>query len=106
VQGNQYQIPLAKFKQDFAQSRKLNSKALLISSTQYRNVFIVQNPENRNKYPVRYISSGIECKCRDFEKQQEILGKGCCKHGYKLLNHLGYNSLQSYLDRNNSVAEI
>jgi hypothetical protein len=25
------------------------------------------------------------------------LGHGCCKHSYAVLNHLGFNSLSSYL---------
>jgi hypothetical protein len=37
------------------------------------------------------------CTCDDFNNQLEFFGRGCCKHGYAVLNSLGCQSLEHYL---------
>lgn len=39
----------------------------------------------------------IDCTCPDFENQIKEFGKGCCKHAYAILNHLGYGSLRDFV---------
>lgn len=87
------------FLHDFAQSRINKAFKLKVEKTNYSNLYRVTNPENKHQYPVRLISEKVECKCRDYQKQQEILGKGCCKHGYAVLNSLGYKHLEDYLSQ-------
>ena len=99
-----YQVPNSEFYRNFVFSRQQRSKQLSAQATAYSNVWIVTNPKNRKRYPVRATADSIECKCRDYQKQQEILGKGCCKHGYRILNYLGYQDLKAYMNRNSAIA--
>lgn len=92
------------FLKDFVSIRQQLSRKLLIQPTQYNNIWIVTNPENKNRYLVRAADRGIQCKCRDYQKQQSAFGQGCCKHGYLVLKHLGYNDLSSYLADRQTVA--
>lgn len=36
----------------------------------------------------------MQCQCEDFKKMAEAYKAPVCKHGYALLNHLGYQSLK------------
>jgi SWIM zinc finger len=91
------------FYQDFVDTRKEAAVDLNIwqnSLTRYT----VHNPENGNRYEVTLKSGGthpegnrtIECQCKDYQNQRRSLGKGCCKHIYRVLFELGYNSLKGY----------
>lgn len=100
----EYCISRPKFLQHFAHIRQLRAKKLQVSRGNYRNLFIVTNPENNHCYRVRTTATKVECKCRDYQKQQEILSKGCCKHGYAVLQTLGFDSLSNYLNRERAVA--
>ena len=42
----------------------------------------------------------IDCSCGDMQQQRESWGRGCCKHGYALLEMFGYKSLQDYVTKN------
>lgn len=47
------------------------------------------------------VSPGTEevwCDCPDYHRQIDTFGKGCCKHGYAVLNLLGYSSLREYVN--------
>lgn len=48
-------------------------------------------------YTVTATATAIECECQDYKNQLEQFGKGVCKHGYRALGILGYDSLTSYL---------
>lgn len=102
-QKQEYHIGVNRFIEDFVTSRKLKAKKLKVETTKYSNLYRVINPENLNRYPVRTTTKGIECKCRDYQKQQEILGEGCCKHGFSVLNYLGYEKLSDYCKRQVTV---
>lgn len=39
----------------------------------------------------------INCDCEDYNRQIDTIGRGCCKHGYAVLNHLGFGSLREYV---------
>jgi SWIM zinc finger len=42
---------------------------------------------------------GSSCTCEDFKLQFTTFGRGCCKHVYKALNVLGFDSIQEYLKK-------
>jgi hypothetical protein len=100
----EYILPTRLFTEDFATSRQERSKNLKLNTTKYGNVYLVSNLETNSKYPVRVTDIGVECKCRDFQKQQEQFGSGCCKHGYRVLRELGYQNLGEYLIKNKVAA--
>jgi predicted nucleic acid-binding Zn finger protein len=41
---------------------------------------------------------GVFCECQDYQNQIDLLGRGCCKHGYAVLAQLGMASLSDYLE--------
>lgn len=106
TRDKKYELPTSAFYQDFTQSRQRRSQKLQVSTTEYGNVFMITNPENHNRYPTRTIATGVECRCRDYEKQQELItgSRHCCKHGYAVLSYLGYSSLAEYLAANSLQA--
>ena len=49
---------------------------------------------------------GVNCTCEDFKNQVHILKRGICKHGYAVLNHLGFDSLSDYLERDRTYERV
>lgn len=64
--------------------------------------YVVYNPENNHTYTVTPASKSAVCSCPDYQKQIEAIGRGCCKHGYRVLQHLGHKTLSEYIDANKS----
>lgn len=62
--------------------------------------YIVYNPQNSHSYGVTSHGDRLVCECQDYQNQVEAWGKGCCKHGYKVLNHLGFDKLADYIKAN------
>lgn len=58
--------------------------------------YVVSNPRHSSTYTVECLPTHLECSCEDYQQQYQQLGKGCCKHGYAVLNSLGFSSLRSY----------
>lgn len=86
------------FKQHFAEWRKAQSRALTVTSwLDKAHTFTVRNETRNTFYVVETRSNGVFCTCEDFNNQLEFLGKGCCKHGYAVLTHLGFGSLRDYM---------
>jgi SWIM zinc finger len=84
------------FYQDFVDTRKEASTNLNLWQTSLTR-YTVHNPENGNRYEVTLKSDRtIECECKDYQNQRRSLGKGCCKHIYRVLFELGYDSLKDY----------
>jgi hypothetical protein len=44
-------------------------------------------------------SRWLTCTCGDFKLQQELFQKGCCKHGYAVLQTLGFSTLKNFIER-------
>ncbi|MEO0644810.1 MAG: hypothetical protein AAFZ17_01440 [Cyanobacteria bacterium J06650_10] len=59
--------------------------------------FTVRNEKKKSSYPVEITKAGPVCRCEDYKNQRQFFGKGVCKHGYAVLQKLGYGSLGSYL---------
>lgn len=87
------------FATHFAEWRKLAAAQLSVSPDPLRGTFLVQNPSKGTGYLVHCFGRlGVGCECEDAENQLKFLGRrGCCKHGYAVLNHLGYSSLSAYM---------
>lgn len=89
-------ISFKAFKQHFVKWRKKQANSLCISKiheTHYR----VVNPKKNSAYTVWLFHDGPDCECEDYKNQIAILGKGCCKHGYSVLQFLGYDRPSDYL---------
>lgn len=86
------------FKQMFVDFRKAGAKALTVTANLFvPNTFKVRNESKNTAYDVLIIEKNITCGCEDYNNQMEAMGKRVCKHGYAVLNHLGYNSLADYV---------
>ena len=91
-------ISKALFKQHFAEWRKAQSKGLKVTERLDRpNAYTVRNEYKDSTYIVETLANGVCCPCEDFKNQLEFLGRGCCKHGYAVLAHLGFGSLREYI---------
>lgn len=89
------------FINDFVSIRRKRAENLEIQR-HTEHGYLVYNPENNNSYEVITSANALACECKDYEKQIKALNQGCCKHGYKVLNHLGYNKLKDYIQANHS----
>jgi hypothetical protein len=91
-------ISKAVFKQHFAEWRKSQSRNLKVTERLDRpNAYTVRNEYRDTTYIVETLADGVFCHCEDFNNQIQFLGRGCCKHGYAVLRHLGFGSLRDYL---------
>jgi hypothetical protein len=89
----------AVFKRHFVERRKAAARALRVTPhLMDRAAFTVRNEDKGSTYTVQMVPTGLACKCEDYRNQVQFLGQGCCKHGYAVLNHLGFNNLSSYLN--------
>ena len=87
------------FKQHFVDIRKQRSLSLQLTEHLYNsNAFTVRNPRKDTHYTVYLVEDGLECECEDYLNQIRFIGKACCKHCYRVLNHLGHRSLAEYLN--------
>ncbi len=87
------------FRQAFVDFRKAGAKALTVTANLFvPNTFKVRNETKNTAYDVLIIDRHITCGCEDYNTQFEAMGKGVCKHGYAVLNHLGYDFLQAYIN--------
>jgi hypothetical protein len=98
------------FKFYFAESRRQRANGLLITANPYdKTRFTARSQRDPNKiYNLTAHPDRIVCNCPDHEMQCLIgIGRATCKHAYALLNHLGCDSLQSYIEKTvYSVVEI
>lgn len=86
------------FLKHFVEWRKAQARALQVTQRlDASNQFTVRNESKNSVYIVQAMPSGLVCECEDYSNQIQFWGKGCCKHGYAVLAHLGFGSLQHYL---------
>ena len=91
-------ISKAVFKQHFAEWRKVQSKGLKVTERlDCPNTYTVRNLHKDSTYILETRADGVFCTCDDFNNQLEYFGRGCCKHGYAVLRHLGFGSLRDYI---------
>ena len=84
------------FYSSFVEDRKARSRLIEVTPNPFANrVYTARNTTSNHSYTV-IVSDAIECQCADYRSQVSFIGKGCCKHGYAVLNHLGFNSLSDW----------
>lgn len=91
-----YFVALSRYKEYFVESRKQRASQVIIDFSNNRTV--AYNRENGNNYQLIKEVNGIHCECEDYKKQRSAFNTGCCKHGYALLNQLGFSSLAEYVE--------
>ena len=88
------------FLKHFADWRKQAAKALKVTRhLMDESRLTVRNEVKDSFYTVELRAAGVFCHCEDFNNQLDFWGKGCCKHGYAVLGHLGFDSLESYIQQ-------
>jgi len=90
------------FKVHFVEFRREAARNLLVVA-QSGAEFTVLNPTNSNQYRVVVGTASVKCECEDHKNQIHYLGRGCCKHCYRVLFHLGFQTLKDYV--NSKAAE-
>lgn len=86
-------------KQAFVSRRKARARALTVTPwLMTPGHWTVRNETKGTTYDVVEYPTAIYCTCADYGNQLEAFGQGCCKHGYSVLNQLGFNSLSEYLE--------
>lgn len=87
-------------KQHFVDFRKNNIDSLIAhQDSQNQSHWQVYNSQSQSCYQLELHSDKITCNCDDYLTQQQLLPKACCKHCYKVLNQIGFSSLQDYLNQ-------
>jgi len=90
-------LSFVSFKKNFVDRRKSDAQDLEVSHIggyEYK----VNNPKKDSNYICQAYPDGIDCCCEDYRNQILFFKKGCCKHGYAVLNHLGFKKLNDYIE--------
>lgn len=91
-------ISKAAMKSHFVQHRKAEAQGLQVTDwLRDPGQFSVTNPASGSRHLVTGQSNRLECDCEDYYWQTQHFGRGCCKHGYAVLNYLGFDSLRQYI---------
>ena len=87
---------------EFHRSRKIRAKDLTVSY--YGNdLYQVSSQSRLDPYFVS-LGDNIQCECADYAEQVKAKFRHpICKHGWALLNHLGFNSLSAYIQSNQEI---
>jgi len=86
------------FKSHFVEWRKRQARDLTVTKRlDAANHYTVRNEQKGNTYIVEARADGLFCTCDDFNNQLEFWGRGCCKHGYAVLAHMGFGLLSEYI---------
>lgn len=90
-------ISKSALKRHFVDHRKVAAQDLRVNpSPVAANQFAVTNPRTGSVHSVQCTRHRLDCTCEDYHQQVTQLGRGCCKHGYAVLAHHGFDSLASY----------
>jgi hypothetical protein len=86
------------FKQAFVDARKASGRSLpssQINATHYQV----------GEHTVVLSRDRLDCDCHDYMRQRQVFGRGCCKHGYHVLQAwLSQGSLAEYLQCRRNIA--
>lgn len=86
------------FKAHFVEWRKAQARGLTVTKRlDAVNLYSVRNEAKNTVYTVEARTNGVFCTCDDLNNQLQFFGKGCCKHGYAVLAHIGFGSLRDYI---------
>ncbi|MGF1461081.1 MAG: SWIM zinc finger family protein [Leptolyngbyaceae cyanobacterium] len=91
-------ISKADLKQHFVDHRKAEAQALTVTDwLRDPPRYTVTNPQTQSQHLVQEYRDRLDCDCEDYRWQQQFIGRGCCKHGYAVLQHLGFTSLADFV---------
>jgi len=99
-------VSKADLKRHFVERRKDDAQSLKVTDwlrTPAR--YTVTNPETGSQYIVSEHRDRLDCDCEDYYWQQQFIGRGCCKHGYAVLQYLGFESLHDFIAANAQAAD-
>lgn len=82
------------FLQQFVDFRRAGSRLCYVG---YESNGTYNVHSHGHPYKVTAMAKAVVCACEDYKAQVAVWGQGCCKHGYALLNHLGFDSLKDYI---------
>lgn len=85
------------FKTNFVDRRKSDAQELEVKPIN-KHEYKVINPKKNTKYTCYAYTDGMDCTCEDYRNQILFFKKGCCKHGYAVLTHLGFSNLNDYVE--------
>lgn len=81
---------------EFHRSRKERAKDLVVNHYG-RDLYQVSSQSQVDPYFVS-VGDDIQCECMDFANQAKSKFKHpMCKHGWAVINYLGFNSLSAYI---------
>ena len=90
-------VSKADLKQHFVQRRQAEAQKLtVVDWLRTPECYTVRSQQGDKDYWVTCTDGALRCTCADYQRQLTTFGRGCCKHGYAVLQHLGYSSLQTY----------
>jgi len=85
-------------KAHFVEHRKAEARSLQVTDWLRSPArYTVTNPQTGSQHVVTEQADRLDCNCEDYYWQQQFIGRGCCKHGYAVLQYLGFDSLRSYV---------
>ncbi|MGD1862513.1 MAG: SWIM zinc finger family protein [Leptolyngbyaceae cyanobacterium] len=91
------------FKRHFVERRKADAEPLQVTDwLRDPPRYTVTHPATGSQHWVLKREDRLDCDCEDYRWQQQFIGRGCCKHGYAVLQHLGFNSLQDFVQTKKS----
>ena len=91
-------ISKTELKAHFVEHRKEAAQALEVTDwLRSPACYTVTNPQSGSKHQVTGHRDRLDCDCEDYRWQQQFFGRGCCKHGYAVLQYLGFESLRDYV---------
>jgi hypothetical protein len=91
-------LSFTSFKKNFVDRRQEDSQELEVKHIEKNHKYKVINSKKNSSYTCRAYTDGVECECEDYRNQIMFFKKGCCKHGYAVLSHLGFKNLGDYVE--------
>lgn len=89
------------FDKHFTDRRKEEAKKLITHHHESGDFVEVFNPEKLSCYRVFYGIDSLDCECEDYKNQVKFnLEKPLCKHGWAVLEMLGYQDIEAYIGNN------
>lgn len=86
------------FCQHFVDWRKSRCHNLVaVKDQQVKIAWDVYNPQRETGNRLFQHKDKIICTCEDYQNQTQLFSRACCKHAYKVLAELNFNSLQDYI---------
>jgi uncharacterized Zn finger protein len=84
---------------EFVTRKQQAAKTLLVHRVK-QDYYLVENFQKQTMYLVHHINRlDFICNCPDYQNMKNHgLDHPVCKHGYAVLNSMGYESLQDYLN--------